>query len=322
MKVSIIILTYNHERYIIDCLNTVKHQSITYNHKNMHSIQVVVADDCSSDSTVQAVNRWKEQNDKFFQEFVVIENEKNLGTCLNYINALNKCTGDYIKAIGGDDMLAESSIFRIFHYLDYYDIVFGVPFVYYENGNNDIEETLKVLQKTYCIQKEESKIKYYDLIHRYCFINGPASYISKKLLTDKRVIEFLGTFKYIDDYPQWLKMAEIKDIKFTSIPIISVIYRRTNGSAYIVKNQELLDERIRSYKYAYTTCKSVIGRVLLRNTLSILKNTKGKSSRYKDLRRYLNELYWLKNIFTQNPFQRELVEYTMEFIENIKAEKV
>lgn len=321
MNISIIVLTYNHSKYVIDCLNSVKYQAINYNFENHHTIQLIVSDDSSKDETVDIVHEWKKSNLNYFEDFIVIENERNIGTCLNYVNALKKCNGDYIKVIGGDDMFPEASIFDIFRYLNHYDMVFGVPFVYYENSYNNNEKILRYLNKVHCIQMEENKVDYYDMIHRYCFLNAPATYVSKKLLIDKRVMDFLGSYKYTDDYPQWLKMAEIKNIKYTSIPIISVIYRRTNGSAYIIRNRDLLEERKRSYRYALGTCQEFLGKLLLRNELMILGRQGGKLSGLLNLKSYICELYWFKNKTKNKPFTIELVDYTLKYIENIKQEK-
>lgn len=318
MKISIIALTYNHGKYIIDFLNSVKYQVTNYNNDKRHFVQLIVSDDCSKDDTVQRVEKWKMQNGDCIDDFVIAKNNENIGTCRNYLNALEICTGDYVKAIGGDDMLPETSIFTIAQYLDHYDMVFGVPFVYYEGKSNDVSEILRTLRKVYCIQKEENRIDYYDLIHRHCFINGPATYVSKRLLTDKRVTDFLASYKYTDDYPQWLIMSKIKDVRFIAIPMVSVVYRRTNKSAYVVKNDELLAERIRSYQYALDTCKTMMGRFFLRNRLKNMDRIKRGEKPHKEALSYLHEFYRLKNRFTPSPYTKELVEYTIKYIEEIK----
>lgn len=171
MNATIIVLTYNHEKFITDFLNSVKYQAINYNGDKKHHLQLILSDDCSKDNTVEVAERWKEKNGDCIDDFLIIKNEKNLGTCRNWINGLDRATGDYVKAIGGDDLLPETSIFSLFKYLDSYDMVFGVPFIYHENADNEVDEILRILHKTYCIQKEENKLSYYDLIHRYCFIS-------------------------------------------------------------------------------------------------------------------------------------------------------
>lgn len=187
MRISLIILVYNHEKYICDCLNSIKYQINNYNSDKKHSIQVIVSNDASKDKSLEVISKWMERNSDIISDFIIINNKENLGTCINYLNALDMCTGDYIKAIGGDDIFPETSLFEIFKYLNHYDIVQGVPFIYYENAPNSVEESVKYLNKSHKIGVHEEKVDFYTMIHRYCFLNAPATYVSKSLLLDERV---------------------------------------------------------------------------------------------------------------------------------------
>lgn len=318
MRISIIALTYNHEEYIEDFLNSAKYQEETYNPDHRHHLQIIVSDDCSKDNTIDVVERWRKNNQEVFEDFVFIKNSNNLGTCRNYLNALDVCDGDCIKAIGGDDILPETSVFMIASYLEYYDMVYGLPFTYYENEDNDVKEMLRILRKMNAIQNKTEKTDFYRRIHRSCCINAPATYISKELLTDERVKSFLATYKYTDDYPQWLKMSEIKKISTAYIPMITVIYRRTEKSAYIVRRDDLLNERIRSFEYALNTCNELIGKLLLKSTLKNMDRIKKGTAPHCELLQYVQEFYWLKNRKIPSPYTYELVNYTLQYVENIK----
>ena len=53
--VSIIVMTYNSEKYILETLESVRAQT----YKN---IELLVTDDCSIDNTVELVNVWIQEN--------------------------------------------------------------------------------------------------------------------------------------------------------------------------------------------------------------------------------------------------------------------
>ncbi len=293
MNVSIIILVYNHERYIQECLESIKHQVIKYNKDRQHWLQVIIGDDASADKTEEKVNQWLAVNKNCFSDFIYLRNEQNAGTCKNYLNALERASGDYIKAIGGDDFFPERSIFELMSYLDKYDIVYGNPLVYVEGKNNSYKKVKKEVLKIHCNYMEESRLSYYDRIHRYCFFNAPGTYVKKELLTNREVRDFLSEYKYIDDYTQWIKYSELRDIHIKYIPGITVIYRRTSGSAYFVRNKEVRREIIQIYQYALQTSREWFGKLLVRNAIYMQK--KENPVKYLDIMAYLHKFYQIKH---------------------------
>ncbi len=72
-KVSIAMCTYNGERFIREQLDSIVSQSF-------YNFELVIVDDCSSDSTVSIIKEYmqKDERIKFFQ------NEKNLGFVKNF----------------------------------------------------------------------------------------------------------------------------------------------------------------------------------------------------------------------------------------------
>lgn len=93
MKVSIIIPTYNQDRYIDQAIKSALAQ--TY-----EDVEIIVSDDCSSDKTGEIC--------KNYQTVRYYRNEKNLGRVANYHKALyHYATGDYVLMLDGDDYLAD-----------------------------------------------------------------------------------------------------------------------------------------------------------------------------------------------------------------------
>lgn len=93
-KVTTIILAFNHEEYLAECLKSVCEQRGDFEH------EIIFADDCSSDNTWQT---FLSENKKYNRRCIGIRRPRNLGQAKNLIDALTKASGDYIAIIEADD---------------------------------------------------------------------------------------------------------------------------------------------------------------------------------------------------------------------------
>lgn len=67
--VSVVITNYNHEKYIVDCLDSIRNQT----YKN---IEIVIIDDASTDNSIEVINNWIEVNKYSLQK-------ENFITCIS-----------------------------------------------------------------------------------------------------------------------------------------------------------------------------------------------------------------------------------------------
>jgi glycosyltransferase involved in cell wall biosynthesis len=96
--VSIIVITYNSAKYVIETLESCKVQ--TY-----QNIELIVSDDCSTDNTVSICSKWIEENKEKFGRTEIVTAEKNTGIAANCNRGINATNGNWIKLISGDDLL-------------------------------------------------------------------------------------------------------------------------------------------------------------------------------------------------------------------------
>jgi glycosyltransferase involved in cell wall biosynthesis len=94
-KVSILVLTYNHEQYIAKALEGALSQRTNF------KFEIVIADDCSRDRTTEIVTAISR---KYKSRVRVLPRPRNLGLCKNFIDAYKACRGDYTAILEGDDI--------------------------------------------------------------------------------------------------------------------------------------------------------------------------------------------------------------------------
>ena len=94
VKVSVLMLTYNHEKYIADAIESVVKQQADF------SFELVIGEDRSTDDTARICREYQE---KYPDLIKLTINEENLGLQENFIRTYNQCSGEYMAICEGDD---------------------------------------------------------------------------------------------------------------------------------------------------------------------------------------------------------------------------
>ncbi len=100
--VSILIPTYNREKYVETALRSAREQ--TY-----RDVEVVVVDNASTDTTLDVVERASREDSRVR----VHVNETNLGMGGNFTRCLELARGEYVKYLMSDDVLAPRNVERL-----------------------------------------------------------------------------------------------------------------------------------------------------------------------------------------------------------------
>lgn len=94
VKVSVIMLAYNIDKYVETAIKGVLRQKTNY------PIQLVISEDCSTDHTLDICKHYKQQ---YPEQITLVEHERNVGLQRNFMDAHKHCTGEYIAICDGDD---------------------------------------------------------------------------------------------------------------------------------------------------------------------------------------------------------------------------
>ncbi len=92
-RISVVVLTYNHARYIEQCLESVLRQ------KGLFELEVIIGDDHSTDDTLARIAAIIKDR----TNVKVLKSSKNIGMLANMKRCLAACTGDFIAFCEGDD---------------------------------------------------------------------------------------------------------------------------------------------------------------------------------------------------------------------------
>ena len=217
--VSIIIITYNSAKYVLETLESAKLQT----YKN---IELIISDDCSTDNTVKLCDTWLKDNKSRFTKTKLITVEKNLGIPKNCNRALYAAEGDWTKFIAGDDILMPNCvkdniefvqsnseiIFCFSDYATYRDTFIDASLILANPETNRRSLMFTKLSVEFQLQ----------VIARGATIHGGATfYHTESILALGGYDE---TFTHLEDWPTWNKLLK-KDIKFHYLSIKTIKYR-------------------------------------------------------------------------------------------------
>jgi glycosyltransferase involved in cell wall biosynthesis len=239
IKVSVMVLTYKHERFIRKTLDSILSQKV-----NFH-FEILVGDDASPDNTQAII---KEYHQKYPDIIVPLLHKENLGGFgkMNTLVALEKAEGQYIAPMDGDDYWTDDlKLQKMVDFLDTHP-----DFVA-------------------CFHNAE--IIFDDDSHPNQFVNPPDQ---KEIVTVEDFIGedevwFIATsailFRHgvINHYPQWFHESKSGDIpryillgkgggKFKYLNEVMSVYRKNRNSGMSFTDGyadvEFLKNRIGMYK--------------------------------------------------------------------------
>lgn len=100
IKLSIIIQTYNHEKYIAQALESVLMQKVDFDY------ELIVCEDCSTDRTRDIILQYADK----FKNIKLCFNKKNYGVLFTFMMSKYNCAAtEYIAIFEGDDYWTDSN---------------------------------------------------------------------------------------------------------------------------------------------------------------------------------------------------------------------
>ena len=236
--VTIGVLTYNQEDYIIDTLKSIIDQ--TY-----QNIELIILDDNSKDNTVCRILSIENNLKSRFSTYKLIIHDNNSGNISKNCNEILKhAKGDFFKILGGDDMLLPDYFMTTINALENYPCV-NVLFtdVYKVDGNYKLGYRLKKTNRfvNRMIPKECDKM-YHELLYGN-FLPAPGFVFRTDALRD---IEGFDEDFEVEDYAMWLKLSS-HGVNFKYIDEPLVLYRVSNQSLSLFSGDKK-ENRIRKFE--------------------------------------------------------------------------
>lgn len=99
MKLSVLMITYNHEKFIAQALDSVLMQRVNFDY------EIVIGEDRSTDATREIVLAYRDLHPDRIR---LLLPEENLGMHRNFVETYRACRGQYVAMLEGDDYWTDS----------------------------------------------------------------------------------------------------------------------------------------------------------------------------------------------------------------------
>lgn len=244
--VSIVVITYNSSRYVLETLDSIKLQ--TY-----QNLELIVSDDCSTDNTVELCNNWLRENGKLFYSVELITSSNNTGISANCNRGMKLCSGEWVMLIAGDDLYTKDAVWKFVEYIDKYkqtEIVLSWCYEFTDSINT------KRVKELY-IPERNSKQQLLFMLKNDVNIAGCAIFANK--LTLHTVGYYDENFRMFEDYPFIIKCLN-SGIQI-SIIHSPLKYYRENSITSVSSNNSGLGDSIRKFQ------QEVYWKLLLKHSL-------------------------------------------------------
>ncbi len=241
MKVSVLMPTYMHEKYISQAIESFISQECTFD------CELLINDDCSKDNTA---NIAAEYANKYPEKVKFFSQKENKGLLENYKFLLSKASGDYIAILESDDYWTdpkklEKQITFLENNPDY-----GLSFTGWSRDRNGVQENYSNDAFLSSLNKDDA-YKYIllrNIIRAVTVIFRRSEFDKFCNIDDYIKMKFI-TF----DYPVWLSIIAHNKIHY--IPECTAVYREIGTS---ISNTSNLDKRLNFERETYKIRRYII----------------------------------------------------------------
>lgn len=274
MLISVVVLTYNHEEYLEQSIDSILDQ------KGDFKLEVLIGNDASPDNTKEILKKYG-----LNPKVKIYNREKNMGASKNLYDLLTKSKGEYIAILEGDDYWTD--VYKLEKQVKFleknreYVMSFTESYTIDKNGK-EIGE--KLLKKSEIVDLEDllfnrAEIATGTIIFRNVFLNNNDNRV-KKLLTSGNIICDLSLFSYLIKFGKFYNLREKTG---------AYRYINKNSTSYssMAEHKQLLEmERVIKGVLEFYSENKFVKNYLLRTQRKLLKKTKDKEIR----KEYLNSL--------------------------------
>jgi len=246
MMISIIIPAYNVEKYIGECLASVK-TAINNISNCKEQVEVIVVDDASTDNTQEIVRNFREG----IESLRIVSNRQNMGLASARNVGVEKARGTWVLFLDGDNMISPNSLVDILELIDRYSTVdvFNLGMVLVNDQGVEIGE----------FYGDHVKINPQEVLTYQPWFLLIDNFLDAFSLVKRQILsieKFDVTLPYVEDWDLWIRLKFKLEARFRFVSGRFGAYRLRDSSLHSqfgLRNPTYLNAVIQVYSKIMAT---------------------------------------------------------------------
>ena len=299
---SIVIPSYNHEKFIGDAINSVVSQTV-------EDLELVIVDDFSVDSSRDIIQGWTKRDGRIRATF----HDRNEGIAKTCNDGIKTAKGKYIAMMASDDMFKDRALETILDVLERPENCAGALLEgeLIDYRNNTLGLLFSDLHRKPVLKKGNF---FKELIKGNFVCTG----VVRRSIVDKHKIYYNEDLKYLNDWLFWLDLSHVCNFVYVEEPLyLYRLYGANTGMNY----EDMEKDCLRAYdivldKYANDLDASSKAMLLRKKATSGIKYSRYSKEDKELLCRYLpflpsplERMKTLMMIHTPRLYRLALIEY-------------
>ena len=243
-KVSVIIPSYNHARFIGEAISSVLNQTFT-------DYELIVSDDGSSDHSIDVIKSFHDPR------MTVYVSEKNRGAVLNVNDCIRKAKGEYIALLNSDDSWDMDKLRIQVDYLDNHPDC-GIVFSNVKFINEEKRELSKseFFWNDVFTQPNRSRSEWL----RFFFYNINCL-CHPSMLIRKKIYDLTGLYKFslrqLPDFDMWVSAIKYTDIHILPEKLVNFTILKNNQNS----SSDSAVNRVRNRNEIYLIMRNIFDNI-------------------------------------------------------------
>lgn len=298
-KVDVVLITYNQANFINEAIEGLLRQN-----SEVLSIRVIVADDHSTDNTLEIIRTASQTEKGKKLEWLFLPEEQNMGIAANYKRAIAATSADYVAILEGDDYWTDS--YRLQKHVDYMSTHADCVIT-----KNQYLQYSQQRKEWGILAKEPQIMVLREIINHYPLANLSATVYRGDVLRNigDKVFEY-GEKQRREATDWYMTLEVIKHGYMYIFDDVMSVYRVDTGDN-ISRVEKTYQEELDKVKICYEQTLELLGKSYQAECLQIVKRTEDFIQKDKENRRVQQ---WSKYI---SPCMAEFMWRTMPKIMSV-----
>ncbi|MCW4047203.1 MAG: glycosyltransferase [Candidatus Bathyarchaeota archaeon] len=214
---SVIMPSYNHEKYVNYAINSVVSQTLK-------DLELVIVDDFSIDRSRDVIRKWVKKDSRIRAIF----HNKNEGIARTLNDGIRNSKGKYVALMASDDMFKRNAFAKVLPLLESKD--YDVAIIDGECIDKDNRRIGLRFSELYRKPSSRNGDFFSDLIKDNFVCTG----VVRKNVIDNNRIYYNENLRYLNDWLFWLDLSRVCKFAYVAEPLY--YYRLHRSNAHISRN--------------------------------------------------------------------------------------